>query len=46
VAHSYTNENMNTDISAADSLQMYVVAAGARVRDPIVTLELKWRYQV
>jgi len=45
VSHSYTNEAMNVDISANDSLQMYVVSAGARVRDPIVTLELRWRYE-
>ena len=45
VDDSYINESMNVDISADDSLQMYCVAAGARARDPIITLELKWRYQ-
>jgi len=44
VLHEYTNEAMNVDISTGGSLQMYCTAVGSRARDPIVNLELKWRY--
>ena len=44
--HEYINENLNVDIPEDGKLQAYVVALGARVRDPILNLELRWRYSV
>jgi hypothetical protein len=44
VLSEYTNENLNVDINAGEALRMYCSAIGSRARDPIVTLELKWRY--
>jgi len=44
VLSEYTNDNLNVDISAGEALQMYCSSIGSRARDPIVTLELKWRY--
>jgi len=46
VSNEYTNTGLNVDVNTDDELQMYVVAAGARVRDPIVNLELRWRYDI
>jgi hypothetical protein len=44
ILHEYTNEALNIDINEDDALQMYVVSVGTRVRDPIVNLEIRWRY--
>ena len=46
ITHEYTNEVANTDIYAGDSLQMYISGDGPRVRDPIVNLEIRWRYDI
>ena len=42
--HTYTNENLNVDIDSESLLRIWVHPVGAKIRDPIVTLELKWRY--
>jgi hypothetical protein len=44
--HSYTNNNLNVDIDTDANLQMFCVAAGAKSRDPIINLELRWRYDI
>jgi len=46
VNYTYTDETLNVDIDAAQQLQMFVSTADARVRDPIVVLELRWRYDI
>ena len=45
VSHTYSNSNLNVAVSSGTSLQMFTVSAGAKVRDPIVNLELRWRYE-
>ena len=46
VNYTYTNEDLNVDINTGQGLQMYVSDAEQRVRDPIVVLELRWRYDI
>jgi hypothetical protein len=46
INYTYTNETLNVDVNPGQELQMYVSAADARVRDPIVVLELRWRYDI
>lgn len=46
VNFTYTNETLNVDIDTNQQLQMYVSDVDARVRDPIVVLELRWRYDI
>lgn len=45
ISHSFASTSLNVQIDQNDELQVYVVSLGARVRDPIVSIELKWRYQ-
>lgn len=45
VNDTYSNTNLNVELDQSAELQMFCVAAGARARDPIINLELRWRYE-
>lgn len=42
----YSNFNVNTDLSAGTKLKCFCVSTEDRSRDPIVTVEIRWRYDV
>jgi len=46
VSHSYANNSLNVDIDQDEGLQVFCTAAGSKSRDPIVNLELRWRYNI
>ena len=43
VAGEYTSTDDNINISAGDYIQIYVAGQGAAVKDPIVSVYLRWR---
>ena len=45
VNDTYSNTNLNVELDQSAELQMFCVAAVARARDPIINLELRWRYE-
>jgi hypothetical protein len=42
----YSNFNVNVNLSAGAKLKCFCVAADTKCKDPIVTVEIRWRYDV
>jgi len=42
----YSNFDANVDLDAGTRLKCFCSSAGARCRDPIITVEIRWRYDL